>query len=52
MVHENGGKKGDETVEVQCPECGAKVKLSVKDADEKMAARCPKGHEIPLMKAL
>ncbi len=47
-----GDKKEGDAVEVQCPECGAKVKLAVKDAEEKMAARCPKGHEIPLMKAL
>jgi DNA-directed RNA polymerase subunit RPC12/RpoP len=47
-----GEKKSDEEISVTCPECGAKVKLAVKDAEEKMSARCPKGHEIPLMKAL
>jgi hypothetical protein len=40
----------DEVV-VTCPECKAKVTLSIKDAEEKMVARCPKGHEIPLVKA-
>lgn len=44
--------KSDEQISVTCPECGAKVKLAVKDAEEKMTARCPKGHEIALVKAL
>ncbi len=43
--------KNDE-IELTCPECKAKVAISVKEADEKMKARCPNGHEIPLVKAL
>ena len=46
-----GEKKDDEAVQVECPTCGAKVKIGIKDADEKMSARCPKGHDIPLVKA-
>ena len=45
-------EKSDEVTVVECPKCKAKVKIAVKEADEKMMARCPKGHEIPLMKAL
>jgi DNA-directed RNA polymerase subunit RPC12/RpoP len=44
------GPKDDE-IEVRCPQCNAKVIVSVKEADEKMKVRCPKGHEVPLVKA-
>ena len=42
----------DDTIEVTCPECKAKVTLDAKEAERTMKARCPKGHEIPLVKAL
>ena len=45
-------KKDDATIEIECPKCHAKVKIAMKDAEDKMTARCPKGHEIPLVKAL
>ena len=41
----------DDAVTVICPECKAKVSLSAKVAEQTMVARCPKGHEIPLVKA-
>jgi DNA-directed RNA polymerase subunit RPC12/RpoP len=41
-----------ETVEVRCPDCGAKIELSVAEAEKKMSVRCPKGHEVPLVKML
>jgi hypothetical protein len=47
----NRGDDRDAMV-VTCPECKAKVSIPVKDAEEKMVARCPKGHDIPLVKAL
>jgi hypothetical protein len=41
----------DDEIEVVCPTCKAKVTVSVKEADKKMMVMCPKGHEIPLVKA-
>ncbi len=38
----------DETVELACPECGAKVKTTAKEA-EKGKVRCPRGHEFAVM---
>lgn len=40
----------DEVIEVTCPECGAKVRVPKSEADKKMTARCPKGHDVPLVK--
>ena len=45
-------KDDDEQIEVRCPECGAEVKVTVAEAERTNKARCPKGHEIPLAKAL
>ncbi|HEY6459625.1 MAG TPA: hypothetical protein VIY73_05715 [Polyangiaceae bacterium] len=42
------GGRDEETVELQCPECGAKVKTTAKQA-EKGKARCPRGHEFAVM---
>ena len=39
-------------MEVRCPECKAKVKVKVEDAEQGKPVRCPNGHEIPMMKAL
>jgi hypothetical protein len=36
-----GGK--DESVELECPECGTKVKTTAKEA-EKGKVKCPRGH--------
>ena len=44
-------QRKDDEIEVTCPECKAKITVSVKDADEKMKVMCPKGHEVPLVKA-
>jgi CxxC motif-containing protein len=38
----------DETVELECPECGAKVKATAKQA-ESGKVRCPRGHEFAVM---
>jgi peptide subunit release factor 1 (eRF1) len=35
-------------VELECPQCGAKVKTTVKEA-EKGKVRCPNGHEFSVM---
>jgi len=37
-----------ETMELECPECGAVVKLTPKQA-EAGSARCPRGHEFVVM---
>ncbi|HEY1696320.1 MAG TPA: hypothetical protein VGG39_29350 [Polyangiaceae bacterium] len=42
------GGRDEETVELQCPECGAKVKTTAKQA-EKGKVRCPRGHEFAVM---
>jgi hypothetical protein len=41
-------KDENETVELECPECGAKVKTTAKQA-EKGKVRCPRGHEFAVM---
>jgi hypothetical protein len=42
-----GGRDKD-TVELECPECGAVVKTTAKEA-EKGKVRCPRGHEFAVM---
>jgi len=42
----------DDEIEVRCPECGAVVRVPEKEAEKTFSARCPKGHEIPLAKAM
>ena len=37
-----------ETVELRCPECGARVETTAKEA-EKGKVRCPRGHEFAVM---
>jgi hypothetical protein len=41
-----------EQIEVKCPECGSLVRVTVAEAERTNKARCPKGHEVPLAKAL
>ena len=38
----------DEKIELDCPECGARVKTTVREA-EKGKVRCPRGHEFAVM---
>jgi len=42
------GGRSYETVELECPECGAKVKTTAKEA-EKGKVKCPRGHEFAVM---
>ena len=42
----NRGNK--DAVELECPECGAIVKTTAKEA-EKGKVRCPRGHEFVVM---
>jgi hypothetical protein len=41
----------DEVIELDCPECGARVKTTAREA-EKGKLRCPNGHEFVVMGAL
>ena len=47
-----GRKDADDEIEVRCPECDAKVRVSVAEAERTNKAKCPNGHEVPLAKAL
>jgi peptide subunit release factor 1 (eRF1) len=51
VIHEENamlGGSSDEKVELECPECGAKVKTTAKEA-EKGKVKCPRGHEFAVM---
>jgi hypothetical protein len=39
-------------IEVKCRVCKERVRVSEKDAREKMSVRCSKGHEIPLVRMM
>ncbi len=43
--------KDEGEVEVRCPECGAVVRIAVAEAEKTFTAKCPKGHDVPLVKA-
>ncbi len=42
------GKGQGETVELECPVCGARVETTAKAAESGMV-RCPRGHEFEVM---
>jgi hypothetical protein len=42
------GGRDSSTVELKCPECGAVVKTTAKEA-QKGKVRCPRGHEFAVM---
>jgi CxxC motif-containing protein len=42
------GGRDDDKVDLVCPECGAKFKVTAKEA-EKGKAKCPRGHEFAVM---
>ena len=45
-------KDEEDIVEVRCPECNAEVRVPREKAEREVKAKCPKGHEFPLVKAL
>lgn len=47
MLRERGG----DLVELECPECGARVKVTAEEA-EKGKVRCPRGHEFEVLAML
>lgn len=44
----NGGRGGEESIELECPVCGSIAKTTAKEA-EKGKVRCPRGHEFEVM---
>jgi hypothetical protein len=42
----------EDIVEVRCPACNALVRLKREQAERDFKAKCPNGHEVPLVKAL
>jgi predicted Zn finger-like uncharacterized protein len=42
------GGRDDDKVDLVCPECGAKFKVTAKEA-EKGKVKCPRGHEFAVM---
>ncbi len=40
------------TIEVKCPVCKEKVRIREAEAQAKMKARCSKGHDIELARAI
>jgi hypothetical protein len=42
------GAGHEDTVELECPKCGAIVKTTAKEA-EKGKVRCPRGHEFAVV---
>ncbi len=44
--------KDDEVIEVRCPECREIVRIAREKAEREYKAKCPNGHEVPLVKAL
>lgn len=45
-------KDEEDVVEVRCPECDAKIKIAREKAERDFKAKCPNGHEVPLVKAI
>ncbi|HWL85537.1 MAG TPA: MJ0042-type zinc finger domain-containing protein [Polyangiaceae bacterium] len=45
------GEEKDPVMEIRCPKCKAKIKVTVSQAEAAMKVRCPKGHDVPLVKA-
>lgn len=48
----NDDNSGDDIIEVSCPKCSEKVRITREKAEQDYKAKCPKGHEVPLAKAL
>ena len=42
----------DDIIEVKCPKCNAVVRVPREKAEKEYKAKCPKGHEVELAKAL
>lgn len=45
-------KDDEDIVEVRCPECNERVRITRTKAESDFKATCPKGHEVLLVKAV
>lgn len=52
MTNEPKDPPGGESMKIRCPACGTKFDVPLAKAESAMVAKCPKGHEVPLMKGL
>ncbi len=43
------GERDNEPIELECPECGARVRMTAGEAEKKGKVRCPRGHEFPVL---
>jgi DNA-directed RNA polymerase subunit RPC12/RpoP len=43
------GKRDDETIELECPECGSRVRTTAREAEKRGLVRCPRGHEFAVL---
>ncbi|HEV3193967.1 MAG TPA: hypothetical protein VGY54_25855 [Polyangiaceae bacterium] len=46
------GEREDETIELECPECGARVQTTAGEAEKTGMVRCPRGHEFAVLGVL
>ena len=46
------GQRDDEPIELECPECGARVQTTAREAEKKGTVRCPRGHEFAVLGVL
>ncbi|WP_394822539.1 MJ0042-type zinc finger domain-containing protein [Pendulispora albinea] len=40
----------DPVMEIRCPTCKATIKVALSEAEATMKVKCPKGHDVPLVK--
>lgn len=48
----NDGAGDEDMIEVTCPKCNEKVRVTREKAERDYKAKCPKGHEVQLAKML
>jgi len=46
------GERDDETIELECPECGTRVQTTAREAEKTGWVRCPRGHEFAVLGVL
>jgi hypothetical protein len=45
-------KDDEQDIEVRCPTCKEKIRISREKAERDFRAKCPNGHDVPLVKML
>ena len=43
------GERDHEPIELECPECGARVQTTAGEAEKRGKVRCPRGHEFAVL---